>query len=110
MVDYVSRECRAEVPDMSISARRVVRALIELIAQHGKPGMIVSESGSELTRNAVLAWCGEIDRVALHRAGEGRCRMPLGYATPAAFAAELDKQWSASSAPMRKTSLDSNPN
>jgi putative transposase len=37
----------------------VVRELTELIARRGKPGMIVSENGTELTSNAVLAWCGE---------------------------------------------------
>jgi transposase InsO family protein len=37
-----------------------VRELTELIAQRGKPGMIVSDNGTELTSNAVLAWCGQI--------------------------------------------------
>ena len=45
---------------MSISGRSVVRELAELIARRGKPGMIVSDNGTELTSNAVLAWCGEI--------------------------------------------------
>ena len=60
VVDDVTRECLAAVPDTSISGRRVVRELTELIAQRGKPGMIVSDNGTELTSNAVLAWCGEI--------------------------------------------------
>lgn len=47
------------MPDTSISGKRVVRELIKLIAQRGKPGMIVSDNGTELTSNAVLAWCGE---------------------------------------------------
>jgi transposase InsO family protein len=29
-------------------------------AQRGKPDMIVSDNGTELTSNAVLAWCGQI--------------------------------------------------
>ncbi len=58
VVDDVTRECLAAVPDTSISGRRVVRELTELIAQRGKPGMIVSDNGTELTSNAVLAWCG----------------------------------------------------
>jgi transposase InsO family protein len=36
-----------------------VRELVDLIAERGKPGMIVSDNGTELTSNAVLAWCGE---------------------------------------------------
>ena len=48
------------MPDTSISGRRVVRELAELIPERGKPGMIVSDNGTELTSNAVLAWCGEI--------------------------------------------------
>ncbi len=60
VVDDVTRECLAAVPDTSISGRRVVRELAELIAQRGKPGLIVSDNGTELTSNAVLAWCGEI--------------------------------------------------
>jgi len=45
----------AAVPDKSISGRRVVRELTQLIAQRGKLGMIVSDNGTELTSNAVLA-------------------------------------------------------
>ncbi|MCC4234097.1 IS3 family transposase [Sphingobium soli] len=143
VVDDVTRECLAAVPDTSISGRRVVRELTELIAQRGKPGMIVSDNGTELTSNAVLAWCGEM-QVEWHYIAPGRPmqngyvesfngRMrdellnetlfmsmaharveiaawvddynrerphsSLGYATPPAFAAELDKQWPASLRP-----------
>ena len=59
IVDDVTRECLAAVPDTSISGRRVVRELTDLIRQRGKPGMIVSDNGTELTCNAVLAWCSE---------------------------------------------------
>ncbi|PLK25447.1 transposase, partial [Novosphingobium sp. TH158] len=54
VVDDVTRECLAAVPDTSISGHRVVRELTQLIAQRGKPGMIVSDNGTELTSNAVL--------------------------------------------------------
>jgi|TARA_R100000049_G_C1955462_1_gene109157 transposase InsO family protein len=37
-----------------------VRELAGLIAERGKPGMIVSDNGTELTSNAVLAWPGEM--------------------------------------------------
>jgi len=44
VVDDVTRECLAAVPDTSISGHRVVRELTQLIAQRGKPGMIVSDN------------------------------------------------------------------
>jgi putative transposase len=46
--------------DTSISGHRVVSDLTRLIAQRGKPGVIVGDNGTELTSNAVLAWCGEM--------------------------------------------------
>ncbi|HOT84118.1 MAG TPA: IS3 family transposase [Candidatus Defluviicoccus seviourii] len=143
IVDDVTRECLRAVPDTSISGRRVVRELVDLIAERGKPGMIVSDNGTELTSNAVLAWCGEIG-VEWHYIAPGkpmqngyvesfngrmrdellnetlflsldharvviaawaqdynqeRPHSSLGYETPAAFAAELDKQWPASLRP-----------
>ena len=59
IVDDVTRECLAAVVDTSISGRRVVRELTGLIAKRGKPKMIVSDNGTELTSNAVLAWSGD---------------------------------------------------
>ena len=59
IVDDVTRECLRAVSDTSISGCRVVRELADLIAERGKPGMIVSDNGTELTSNAVLAWCGQ---------------------------------------------------
>lgn len=47
VVDDVTRECLAAVPDTSISGKRVVRELTDLIARRGKPGMIVSDNGTE---------------------------------------------------------------
>ncbi|WP_334181465.1 IS3 family transposase [Novosphingobium sp.] len=137
IVDDVTRECLRAVPDTSISGRRVVRELSDLIAERGKPGMIVSDNGTELTSNAVLAWCGEVGvewhyiapgkpmqngyvesfngrmrdellnetlfltlehaRVVISAWAEDynqeRPHSSLGYETPAAFAAELHKQW-----------------
>ena len=40
IVHNVTRECLRAVPDTSISGRRVVRKLADLIAERGKPGMI----------------------------------------------------------------------
>jgi putative transposase len=56
IVDDVTRECLAAIPDTSISGRRVARELTELIARRGKPGMMVSDHGTEFTSNAILAW------------------------------------------------------
>ncbi len=58
MVDDVTRECLAPVRDTSIRGKRVVGELTDLIAVRGKPAMIVSDNGTELTSNAVLGWCG----------------------------------------------------
>ena len=140
VVDDVTRECLAAVPDTSICGKRVVRELTDLIAVRGKPGMIVSDNGTELTSNAVLEWCGTA-KIGWHYTAPGkptqnafvesfngrmrdellnetlftsldharektaawawdyntqRPHSSLGYATPAAFAAELKKQGAAS--------------
>ena len=60
IVDDVTREGLAAVVDTSISGRWVVRELTDLIARRGAPRMIVSDNGTELTSNAVLAWCGDV--------------------------------------------------
>jgi putative transposase len=44
IVDDVTRECLAAIPDTSISGRRVARELAVLIDRRGKPGTIVSDS------------------------------------------------------------------
>lgn len=59
VVDDVTRECLAAIPDVSISGKRVARELTAIIERRGKPGMIVSDNGTELTSNAILAWCAE---------------------------------------------------
>lgn len=56
LVDDVTRECLAAIPDTSISGRRVARELTAPIERRGKPGMIVSDNGTEFTSNAMLAW------------------------------------------------------
>lgn len=55
VVDDVTRECLAAIPDTSISGRRVARELTTLIEQRGKPGMIISDNGTEFTSRAMLA-------------------------------------------------------
>ena len=56
IVDDVTRECLAAIPDTSISGKRVARELTTLINVRGKPGMIVSDNGTEFTSNAILGW------------------------------------------------------
>lgn len=71
VVDDVTRECLAAVPDTSISGRRVARELTALIERRGKPGMIVSDHGTEFTSNTMLAWTGE-NQVAWHFIAPGK--------------------------------------
>ena len=56
IVDDVTRECLAAIPDTSISCKRVARELTVLVGRRGKPGMIVSDNGTEFTSNAILGW------------------------------------------------------
>ena len=59
VVDDCTRECLALVADTSLSGQRVARELSQLLLQRGKPNMIVSDNGSELTSNAILKWSDE---------------------------------------------------
>jgi putative transposase len=56
IVDDVTRQCLAAIPDTSISGQRVARELTELICRRGKPGVIVSDHGTEFTSNAIFSW------------------------------------------------------
>ena len=58
-VDDFTRECLALTVDTSISGARVVRELGKMAELRGRPCMIVSDNGTELTSNAVLAWSEE---------------------------------------------------
>lgn len=51
-----TRECLALVADISLSGTRVARELDRLVIERGRPKMVVSDNGSELTSNAILAW------------------------------------------------------
>lgn len=77
IVDDVTRECLAAIPDTSISGRRVARELTDLISRRGKPGMIVSDHGTEFTSNAILAWSKD-HRVEWHYIAPGK-PMQNGY-------------------------------
>ncbi|WP_132081885.1 IS3 family transposase [Sinorhizobium americanum] len=77
VVDDVTRECLAAIPDTSISGRRVARELTTLLERRGKPGMIVSDHGTEFTSNAILAWSKE-HKVEWHYIAPGK-PMQNGY-------------------------------
>jgi putative transposase len=77
VVDDVTRECLAAIPDTSISGKRVVRELTALIEKRGKPVMIVSDHGTEFTSNAVLGWAEE-HRIEWHYIAPGK-PMQNGY-------------------------------
>ena len=57
VVDDCTREALATIVDRSLSGARMVRELDTVIGQRGKPEMIVSDNGTEMTSHAVLAWC-----------------------------------------------------
>ena len=71
VVDDFSRECLALVADTSISGARVARELTAVIGQRGKPQMIVSDNGTELTSMAILRWSKE-RRVEWHYTAPGK--------------------------------------
>jgi len=56
IIDDLTKECLAAVPDTSLTGKRVVREMTALIARHGRPGVIVSDNGTEFTSSAVLAF------------------------------------------------------
>ncbi len=71
MVDDCTRECLALVADTSLSGIRVARELDRLMIARGRPKMIVSDNGSELTSNAILAWADQ-GRIAWHYIAPGK--------------------------------------
>ena len=56
VIDDFSRECLATVVDNSIPGVRVARELDRIAALRGRPCMVVSDNGTELTSNAILRW------------------------------------------------------
>jgi transposase InsO family protein len=60
ITDDVTHECLGAIPDTSISGHRVARELTAIIVRRGKPGMIVSDNGTELTSHAIFAWTKDL--------------------------------------------------
>jgi putative transposase len=71
VVDDCTRECLALVADTSLSGTRVARELDRLLIERGKPKMVVSDNGSELTSNTILTWADQ-SRVAWHYIAPGK--------------------------------------
>ncbi|CUW39543.1 conserved protein of unknown function (putative partial transposase of ISMex1, IS3 family (ORF 2)) [Magnetospirillum sp. XM-1] len=57
--------------DTSLSGARVARELDTLMARQGRPVMVVSDNGTELTSMAILRWCQE-RRVEWHYIAPGK--------------------------------------
>lgn len=57
--DQLTREGLIAEIETSLPGLRVVRALDAIVAERGKPAMIVSDNGTELTSNAILKWTEE---------------------------------------------------
>lgn len=77
VVDDCTRECLALVADTSLSGLRVARELTRLMRERGKPQMVVSDNGSEMTSNAILSWADEA-KVEWHYIAPGK-PMQNGY-------------------------------
>ena len=73
----MTHECLGAIPDTSISGKRVARELTAIIERGGKPGMIVSDNGTELTSNAIFAWCKD-NKIDWHYIAPGK-PMQNGY-------------------------------
>ena len=77
ITDDITHECLGAIPDTSISGRRVARELDAIIERRGKPGMIVSDNGTELTSHAIFAWCKD-HKIDWHYIAPGK-PMQNGY-------------------------------
>lgn len=71
VIDDVTKQCLAAIPDTSISGKRVARELSTLVARHGRPKLIVSDNGTEFTSNAILLWAKQAG-VEWHYIAPGR--------------------------------------
>ena len=71
IVDDFTRECLALVADTSLPGLRVVRELDAVIGHRGRPAMIVSDNGTELTSMPMLQWAQE-QRIEWHYIAPGK--------------------------------------
>ncbi len=61
IADDAIEACLQALPNKCISSLKVVRELVNLIAQRGKRGGIISDSDFEMTGEAVILGRGKID-------------------------------------------------
>jgi putative transposase len=71
IVDDFTRECLALVADTSLPGLRVARELDAVIAHRGRPALIVSDNGTELTSMTMLRWAQE-HRLEWHYIAPGK--------------------------------------
>jgi putative transposase len=71
VVDDCTRECLLLVADTSLSGHRVARELDRIIEERGKPKMIVSDNGTELTSTAILRFADN-HKIAWHYIAPGK--------------------------------------
>lgn len=81
----VTKDRLASVVDTSISGRRVARELTALIELRGKPGVIVSDNGTEFTSNAILDWTNKA-HVRWHYVAPGK---PMQNGNAEAFSGRM---------------------
>ena len=77
VVDDITHECLATIPDTSISGHRVARELTALLERRGRPGLIVSDNGTEFTSHAIFTWAKD-QRIEWHYIMPGK-PMQNGY-------------------------------
>lgn len=54
IIDDLTKECLAAIPENSVTGKRAAREMTALIARRGKPGSIVRDNVTEFTSDAVL--------------------------------------------------------
>ena len=69
--DQFTRRGLGSEVDTSLPGARIVRVLDQLIAMWGKPAMIVSDNGTELTCNAMLKWT-TVNEIEWHYIAPGK--------------------------------------
>ena len=101
VVDDFSRECLALVVDTSLSGVRVARELDRIVELRGRPRMLVSDNGTELTSNAILRWQQERGVGWHYIAPASPCKTALSRASTAACATSASTNISSPAWPKR---------
>jgi putative transposase len=57
IIDVYTRQCFKIVVEMSLNGKSVIKALEEVMIEHGAPDEIISDNGTEFTSNALMSWC-----------------------------------------------------